>query len=53
MHKRHFNTSERQLTYDFSVKLSYACVATLTVAYVDIYLCVRVTNPALCKFYDK
>ena len=24
-----------------------------TVAYIDIYLCVRVTNPALCKFYNK
>ena len=50
MHKWHLAINVRKAAYDFSV---HAYVATLTVAYVDIYLCVCITNPALCKFYDK
>ena len=50
MHKWHLAINVRKAAYDFSV---HAYVATLTVAYVDIYLCVCMTNPALCKFNDK
>ena len=29
------------------------CMCSHTVDYIDIYLYIRVTNPALCKFYNK
>ena len=47
MHKWHLAMNVRKAAYDFSV---HAYVATLTVAYVDIYLCVCMTKMLCANF---